>query len=146
MSINDSIESPLQAATPLVLELVKCLHCAQQFPPDDFEITKTVKGKIYRRRKCRQCKRQTQKNRIHNIARWVSEYKKTLQCRRCGVADYRVLTFHHRDANSKSGNVADMSGRGWSLRQVQEEIEKCEILCANCHLIEHFEAKREKTC
>ena len=109
------------------MELVACLHCGKQFPPLDFEITKTIGGKIYRRRKCRACKRDTQKARLHRIASWVSDYKKGLRCEKCGIADFRVLTFHHRGEEEKLGNVSDMSGHGWSLRQVQDEIAKCDV-------------------
>jgi hypothetical protein len=27
---------------------------------------------------------------------------------------------------------------GWSIARVFEEIEKCEVLCANCHFKEHW--------
>lgn len=32
-----------------------------------------------------------------------------------------------------------MTHRGWGLKKVLEEIAKCDLICANCHAIEHYE-------
>lgn len=66
------------------------------------------------------------------------EYKKTLACSVCGFADYRALQFHHRDPETKRHTVASLGDRAsWEL--IEEEISKCDVLCANCHQIEHFQ-------
>jgi 5-methylcytosine-specific restriction endonuclease McrA len=48
----------------------------------------------------------------------------------CGEKDPIVLEFDH--IHSKKANVAAMlNHHGWPA--IQQEIEKCEIRCANCH-------------
>jgi hypothetical protein len=44
-----------------------------------------------------------------------------------------ALTFHHINPNEKVDAVSRMvvSGRPWI--DIQREIDKCEIMCANCH-------------
>ena len=55
------------------------------------------------------------------------------RCEICGYAKYiGALEFHHRDPHQKDFSVsADGSTRSWA--RVQKEIEKCVLLCANCH-------------
>jgi len=43
-----------------------------------------------------------------------------------------VLEFDHV-RGTKSGNISEMMRGGFSWKRVLEEIEKCEIRCANCH-------------
>lgn len=51
-------------------------------------------------------------------------------CNGCGETDPVVLEFNH--LGDKRGNVSDMV-RWASVKTLREEIEKCEVLCANCH-------------
>ncbi len=62
-------------------------------------------------------------------------YKKTLSCNRCANNDYRVLQFHHTNSD-KEFNVSSKIGQR-KLSSLMKEIDKCEVLCANCHFIEH---------
>jgi len=57
-------------------------------------------------------------------------------CVKCGENRIVCLDFHHRDPNKKEFSV---SGMLWthSKKRILEEIAKCDILCANCHRIEH---------
>jgi hypothetical protein len=53
-------------------------------------------------------------------------------CVDCGVRDPVLLDFDHRDPSAKRKEVGRLaSTKPWS--QVQAEIEKCEVRCANCH-------------
>jgi hypothetical protein len=71
------------------------------------------------------------------IRKELDEYRKTLTCSRCGTSDWRVLQFHHRDPSVKTRNVAAFQSR----KGLEREIAKCDVLCANCHLIVHYEQK-----
>lgn len=75
---------------------------------------------------------------------WLSEYKKTLTCKRCGINDFRVLDFHHQDPKEKDFAVANMIRLGLSREKVLIEIAKCEVLCSNCHRIRHWEEKQKE--
>lgn len=57
-------------------------------------------------------------------------------CLDCGYEDGRALQFHHIDGQ-KDFTIGKI---GWrvSKEALAEEIAKCVILCANCHIIRHF--------
>ena len=44
-----------------------------------------------------------------------------------------ALEFHHTDPNEKDFHISDMASSGYSWLTIMKEIDKCEILCANCH-------------
>ena len=63
-------------------------------------------------------------------------------CIRCGYNKCPAsLTFHHRDPNEKEFCIGGLSERINSIDELNEiiknEIDKCDLLCANCHVIEH---------
>jgi len=62
---------------------------------------------------------------------WLWAYKASLGCLICGETDPRCLDFHHRDGEHKLMCISKMSGS--SLERVRGEIDKCDVLCANCH-------------
>jgi hypothetical protein len=71
------------------------------------------------------------------LIEWFDSYKRTLRCVRCGFGDWRALVFHHRDRKTKEGNLSECPRRGWSKKRILAEAAKCDVLCANCHAIEH---------
>lgn len=72
------------------------------------------------------------------LAQWLKEYKKSLVCARCSEDDFRCLQFHHTD-KTKEYNISEMAYRGISKKKIIAEINKCIVLFANCHMIEHYE-------
>jgi hypothetical protein len=36
--------------------------------------------------------------------------------------------------------IAQAVNQGWSKERILEEIKKCDVLCANCHFKEHYNA------
>lgn len=69
---------------------------------------------------------------------FIAARKAELGCGRCGINDHRVLDFHHKDPNEKELAVSQLlSRKGWEA--VLNEMEKCIVLCANCHRITHAE-------
>lgn len=59
------------------------------------------------------------------------------ECSECGYKkDNSALEFHHTDTSSKEFNISKNSlSRPWE--EVQKELDKCVLLCANCHREEH---------
>ncbi len=76
------------------------------------------------------------------IETWFRRYKETLSCEICGENHPACLDFHHIDPSLKKFSVSRKRDRP-SLKQLQEEIAKCQVLCANCHRKEHYK-QREK--
>ncbi len=123
-----------------------CKLCALEFDVDSFPCAGVKKnGDAYRRWACANCYYVTNnKKNINRAKAWFIELKKGLQCLDCGKRDHRVLDFHHRDPSDKAFSIADRATRGWSIGVIMKEIEKCDVLCANCHRIREFEKKTSK--
>lgn len=115
-----------------------CKYCNEERPDSAFEICRVVNGVAYKRLRCNRCKRQTNNVRIDKLRRYLQAYKKTLCCERWGFSDHRALEFHHRDNSTKNANVADMSHSGFAISVIKREMDKCAVLCANCHDILHY--------
>jgi len=64
------------------------------------------------------------------------QYKKTLSCEICKENHPQCLEFHHTDPSTKKGNISDLV-RDFSTKRLMEEINKCVVLCANCHRKQH---------
>lgn len=78
------------------------------------------------------------RTRIERNKQFVNEYKKDKKCSRCPENRSICLHFHHikrQTANDKG--VSILVRNGSSIDRIVKEIEKCELLCANCHLVEH---------
>jgi hypothetical protein len=81
---------------------------------------------------------QKEKSNVRNRKRkqakryWLQQYKESLKCSSCGEDRWWVLDFHHRDPSEKEQGVARLFGCA-SKERIMKEIEKCDVLCANCH-------------
>ena len=62
---------------------------------------------------------------------YVMNYLSTHPCEHCGESDVRVLEFHH--VGDKDNTVSKMIGEGYAVERIQRELDKCQVLCANCH-------------
>jgi hypothetical protein len=60
-------------------------------------------------------------------------YLSDKSCMMCGENDIRVLEFDHLDPSQKSFEISQGIRLGHSWNDILQEIEKCRILCANCH-------------
>lgn len=95
---------------------------------------------IYRKEYYQKNKDKRQKQvykRREKIREWFNSYKKKLKCNRCGFDHIAALDFHHKDDN-KEYNISEIVSGGYSKETILKEIEKCEVLCRNCHAIEHW--------
>jgi len=85
--------------------------------------------------------RHRQKSRRSNIKEWLDNYKATLKCERCGFSHPAALDFHHRDSSTKEFTIGSRRTLPSNTKTLKE-IEKCEVLCSNCHRIHHYEERR----
>ncbi len=72
------------------------------------------------------------------LAIWLKSYKENLMCVVCSESHIACLDFHHTNANEKEGTVANMISEGYSLKTIIKEIDKCVVLCKNCHAKQHY--------
>lgn len=62
-------------------------------------------------------------------------------CAMCGYNEHpAALDFNHIDPATKAFNVAEGVSRGKGRKAIKAEIEKCNLLCANCHRIHTYES------
>lgn len=72
------------------------------------------------------------RHRIRIRAR-LFEFLSNKSCVDCGEKDPVVLEFDHRDFKGKFKSISSMLSGHYSWRSVENEINKCDIRCANCH-------------
>ncbi|MEK6860588.1 MAG: hypothetical protein AABY07_01335 [Nanoarchaeota archaeon] len=72
------------------------------------------------------------------IREWFKDLKQNLKCNRCDENHPATLHFHHIDPKKKIMSLAMMINHAWSKEKILLEMEKCEVLCANCHAKEHY--------
>ena len=69
---------------------------------------------------------------------WYIETKSKLKCKICPENHVSCIDFHHRDHSNKLFEVGDGMRRGLSKDKILSEMEKCDILCSNCHRKLHW--------
>jgi hypothetical protein len=80
------------------------------------------------------------------VKRWESKKELVVmkggKCQCCGYdKNLAVLSFHHREPENKS---FDLDGRAMSSRKKEEllkELDKCDLMCMNCHQEIHHPSK-----
>ena len=65
---------------------------------------------------------------------WILKYLTEHPCIGCGESDPIVLHFDHRDGEEKFKGVSFLVKKGRSLASIQDEVRKCDVRCANCHM------------
>ena len=72
------------------------------------------------------------------VKAFIREVKDNKPCVDCGERfPHYVLDFDHV-RGEKVNNISLMAGRRCSLTAIKAEIEKCELVCANCHRVRTF--------
>jgi len=127
----------------------KCCNCKETLDDSAFNKRK-FKTKIGLQSMCKKCSNSNRSERYHkfqeeevavrlkrrkSIRKWFDEYKKTLKCERCPENNPICLDFHHNDSTKKEYSISNMMS--WSKESIMKEVEKCSVLCANCHRKEH---------
>lgn len=61
--------------------------------------------------------------------------EKMKPCKDCNTSyPYYVMQFDHT-GDDKNGHIARAVSNGWSWDKIKAEIDKCDVVCANCHAI-----------
>jgi transposase len=105
----------------------RCTRCGETDP------SKFTPGRYSDCKKCR--------NRLQ-IARFQRYKKKAVahkggSCEICGYNRcMAALDFHHKDPAKKDPNWRLM--RNWTFERIKDELEKCLLVCRNCHAEIHY--------
>lgn len=80
------------------------------------------------------CKISENAKRRETVDSIIAEYFPVLECSICGYNKCKqALDFHHVDENSKDYNISQFRSSGISRIKLREELQKCILVCANCH-------------
>lgn len=63
------------------------------------------------------------------------------KCSVCGYDKcFDALEFHHSDPKAKEFHLGER--RGLSIKKLREELDKCILVCRNCHTEIHYQMKQ----
>jgi hypothetical protein len=116
-----------------------CIDCRKQKPVSRFT-TRSDSRDGYRNQ-CRKCYYGKKR-----IKKYEAIQYKGGKCKLCGYGGlgdfYGALEFHHRDPRQK--DILWKTIRTYPLEYIKEELDKCDLLCANCHREEHYRLNMKK--
>jgi hypothetical protein len=135
----------------IMFEAIKwCRGCGANQPINSFNWKSKERG--IRQNVCRVCSREPsrmyyERDRAKHIARValnnaryrtrnrhnLRELLAAAACSDCGIADFCILEFDHREASLKLDDVSHLLAKAISWSALLAEIQKCDIVCANCH-------------
>lgn len=134
------------------METKCCSKCKRDLPKDDVHFASRYDRKSKQFQSiCRECQKEYRKEHYlkntkkyidkakkykEGIVDWFIDIKKNLKCEECGEERYWVLCFHHNDPKEKESDVSSLV-KSCNKKKILEEIEKCTVLCSNCHLDLH---------
>jgi hypothetical protein len=81
-------------------------------------------------------------NRHYKLIRWLATKKVLVaslgnQCADCHKTfPLNVYEFHHRDSKSKLFAISEHMHK--TVSELQKEVDKCDLLCSNCHRMRHI--------
>ncbi len=127
----------------------RCGRCKREFPEGEFYWKNKAKGQ--RQSACRECCNERsaahyaanpepyrKRTREHGPSRKMTVQafiqSQKLACADCGIDHPAVLEFHHLDPTTKERSVGNTHG----INQIIREMQKCVVVCSNCHLIRHW--------
>jgi hypothetical protein len=74
---------------------------------------------------------------------YIQSIKNEMCCADCGQRHPATLHFHHLNSEDKLFNIGEAVRKGFGPDKIKKEIEKCIVLCANCHAIRHYNMRME---
>lgn len=119
----------------------ECIHCRQLKPLSEF--FKNKKMTLGVESKCKNCAKLYQRK--QRKKKWEQAfYYAGGQCEHCGISNEdrpEIYDFHHKNPEEKEYQLADLLMCKWE--RVKKEIDKCILLCSNCHKTEHKRLRDE---
>lgn len=133
----------------------QCSKCNEYKPISEFAKNKAKRAGCAS--ECKECHRIIRKTYYKNnqkressrvrcrkkeIQQWYQEYKSTLECIECGESHIATLDFHHRNPDEKEIMLSRVAESGWGKTRILNEMNKCDVLCSNCHKKLHYKQKK----
>lgn len=124
-----------------------CTACKVEKPTTEFH--KCARWQDGLQKQCKSCHKDLNKkhyvaNSTVYVARAKAQYEETQElirfikeegsCGMCGETKWWRLAFHHVDSNTKEIALAKVR----SLPQALKELQKCVLVCHNCHADIHY--------
>ncbi len=118
----------------------KCSKCGkikpfEEFHKNGFKKDGTQKYRSY----CKECANKIEIERYHNKQKMINEHKD--KCLKCGEDSASVLHFNHINPEETEFTISQVTIG--SPERILNEIEKCVVLCSNCHRAFHYLNKTE---
>ncbi len=136
-----------------IMEQKQCTKCHSITSVENFRLRSTGKRESH----CIPCKREdirdhykknkepynerSKKQRLA-IAKFISDLKDNKPCMDCGICyHYWVMQYDHRDKKTKKASISFFKGKLRTISVILEEIDKCDLVCANCHADRTYKRK-----
>jgi len=81
------------------------------------------------------------KQRKDELLQWVRDKEMSSGCVDCGESHPACTQWHHT-SDDKDRTPSNMARDGVSKERIKEEMEKCIVLCANCHAKRHWDDRK----
>ncbi len=117
-----------------------CSKCGIRKPLTEFHKNGFDKlGNQKYRGYCKTCANKRESDRYWEKKAFIESQKNA--CIKCGDTRSYVLDFHHIDSATKDFTIGQY--KKGSQQTIQNEINKCVVLCANCHREFHYLEKNQ---
>lgn len=112
------------------MEFKKCSKCGRELPLTEFHKNGfNKKGQQQYRGYCKSCANKRESERYYQKKEYIETFKE--KCAKCGDTRKYVLDFHHKEPSEKDFTIGQL--KKGSLDLIKKEVDKCVVLCANCH-------------
>lgn len=134
----------------------RCSICKNIYPSNDTYFGKHKGNKSGLDSFCKECRRNRNLNNFYKASdKWKTTHEKNKKekqqkikeikeqsggCAKCNEKRTHLLDFHHIDPNQKDFQIGQGELKGWD--KILKEIEKCILLCKNCHADFHYQEKQ----
>lgn len=125
------------------METKICSKCGLEKPIEQFNFRDKVKGT--RRADCKECHNGYVKQKYQERKSMITKLKSQVKCAKCGEDRGYCLDYHHIDPVTKKFTIAQYLSNSTSMKDLDEEIKKCIVLCANCHREFHYLKNQDNT-
>lgn len=118
-----------------------CVKCCKSLELNNYRYDKSC---ARYRTECKACEASYRRDRrilFSEQQKFVFKYLSSHPCYSCNERNPIVLDFHH--TRNKSFDISTMIKDCCSLPLIQQEINKCIVLCANCHRKLHSREKKD---